>query len=79
MELDSAITLKRTFSDLGRLQQSMDLQYKMVATNKGIDFYVSKIQNGKQETEHDIVYNLSQQQGKQILSFLHENSVPFES
>ncbi len=79
MEVDSIIILKRTFSDLGKLQQSMDLQYQMVVKSKGIEFCVSKIQNGKQETECHVVCNLSKQEGKQILSFMHENSIPFES
>ncbi len=78
MESENIIALKRTFSDLGKLQKPMALQYQMVAKKQELEFCVSKIQNGIEEAESQTVRNLSWQQGKQVLTFMYENAVPFE-
>ena len=78
MESIRNFKLERTFSQLGKLQQKMQLRYEMVAKPNEIEFCIRKIQQ-EQECQYKIISGITPLQGEQIVKFLYENAVPFES
>lgn len=78
MESNRNFKLERTFSQLGKLQQKMQLQYEMVVKQNEIEFCIRKIQQ-EQECQYKSIRGITLLQGEQILQFLYENAVPFES
>ena len=78
METNYTLMLEKSFSQLGKLQDEMQLQYAMSVQPNGVEFCVRKIQNHNQQWENSMVDGLSSEQGELIINFMHQNAVPFE-
>lgn len=76
---NESLTFERAFSDLGRLQRAMTIDYGLHWREKTAVFELQCTRLEDTEVQRQAVRGINPEQAGQILRFLYENAVPMEN